>query len=844
MVSVGLCQPGHFELSDGFAVVPRFRSLPDFGQAQNLTPSPYREFVTLDHNLTPRVSFNAPYKAIRFGEQLRHGTHVANAAHEFNSTMTNTMVQVYSITNVPLPRTTAAQCSAPFRTNMTQNTGTIIDGSETVVRAFESVLDNPDGIDAINMSIVFRAGFCIRNAGTTAPRSCRENIGQNVVYELLEKGIPIVVGLENKDIGANEETWPACLDGVIKVGNGPATRNSIGVGKMKIDSFAKDTYEANGGGRGNSFAAPRIAASLAMLKTAVPSSTVEQRVKALELAHPRTKTYRAHNRRYTARYVLKEDIPNAIEELKALVKGAIDDIGFEDTEGYGPTFNDSDSGDYTFDVNFDELISVNSKVNLAQAGIASKESTVSTVRDVVLSFDAKMSADLFRRNGFEIFINGIKQETTETFGGERNIEFTFPRTLFNPGKNTLRIAPKFSNRPWGLTNIKAGFTAVIELTLNQLDRNEYGSEQDPEHPTGLRATFSIPDVESDVLFYVTGWGLREADEVKVHLNGAEYGFLQRLNSRSDGYSPQDTFSFAKTDLLEGSNVIEFVQKAGETTWGITNMFVTQDGLAPALPLGVRNTIKYGNNYGTNEHPIRLDATFTASTQHDHNISWQGFDIDEDTDVNVYLNDSLIKSMQKTLNNRLGSRESLTFASRLFRAGENTLSFRVSGDASDSTWGVTGLQVRTSAVIDLENEINLNKDFGYFAKFRSGLPSGWNRTYSGQEYQSRLYATFNSSGTTDKTILVTGWDIDSQDEISVYINGLFLQHMTSSSLSSAYSKTDRLVIPKAQLVPGENSISFRASDTVRGFQNEKWGILFGEAVNGAGLSPIIFLLLSE
>ena len=784
IASVDLCRNSHFSIVKTGAFVPRTRSLP----ALNDFNAPYLRATMILNGIVPFYDFQAPFQNMTFGSNLRHGTHVANAAYEFDSNVKRKMIQVYRIDD---KQANPQDCSlSPART--INPSSAVIGGVSKIIDALEEVAQNPDGVDAVNMSIAFRSSYCQRQQQKFIPDSCVFRDGQDEVTRLARLGIPFVVGLLNEDIDAREETWPACLDGVITVGsendNSNVQNGGIGVGgDMFIDFYAKNTVSANGGAYGNSMAAPRIATAFALLKTAVPNSTIGERIEALNKASSLRNTYRVHGQNYTARHIKPNQIPNAIEELKKLVKGNVADIGFIDTNEYGSVFGDS-SQNYSFEIDFNELIAIQEKKAERKNEFSSKTATVSPVRDVVLSFDAKMSSS---SNGFDVFINGTKRESTTTFVNERSFEFTFKRTLFTSGKNTIRIAPKL-DRPWGLTNIKAGFTPVVELTLNQVDRTQYGSEEDPERPTGLRASFELPDTENDVLFAVTGWDVTETDEVAVYLNGVEYGFLSKRVRFTDPYGPQDSFKFKKADLSEGQNVIEFVQKAGASKWGVTNMFVALDTVSPVLPLGIRNTQKYGNNYGTNEHPIRLDFSFSPISEHDHQVSWQGYDIDQSiigghSDIDVYLNDQLIKKIATTANNGLGAVETITMASRMFRAGVNTLSFRVNANARDTTWGITNLLIDISSIIDLDNEANLEKDYGYYTKYRGPVPFGWTRTYSTQDYQTRLYAQFNSTATQDKKIEVTGWDVDSVEELAVYVNGSFLLYVNSQEASSIYSE---------------------------------------------------------
>ena len=450
------------------------------------------------------------------------------------------------------------------------------------------------------------------------------------------------------------------------------------------------------------------------------------------------------------------------------------------------------------------------------------------------------------QNGFRVYINNIQRVSTGTFVNGKSFKYTFKKTYFSSGNNTIRFQPISGTKPWGISNIKAEFTPVVELTLNQLDTNQYGSEEDPPRPTGMRATFELDNVDNDVMFAVTGWDMDFPEEVAIYLNGTAYGHLKQGTSNQNNAG--DLFVFTKADLNVGGNVIELVQKDGVDQWGVSNLLITQDAPGTStLLLGTKDTTLYGRNYGTNENFFQLDAKFTPLSEHDHKISWRAFDIDQSGDLDVYLNNTLIKSVNTTSNASLGATESVTLAWRLFQTGVNTLSFKAKIEAFDDTWGVTDLLVKTSTVIDLDVGNNLNKDYGYFEKFAGVEPEGWTRTYSTEDYQTRLYATFDNSDDTDKILRFTGWDIDTANEISVFLNGSFLQFVTSAPSSSIYSASDRITIPNANLLQGINTLSFKTEGSFTGFQNEKWGIKFGgvSAVpDNITIAPIIMLLLDE
>jgi len=559
MQRISLCENGFDTQTPFNAGVPRFRSLPPMGRATNGAPDIFREMVLLRSNLSTAHTFSTPYVNKRFGLDLVHGTNVATAAHRFNSGVRRKMIQVFSIAPNST-RTPALSCSVQAGSSMHQSSKSI-GGTAPILRALREVIENPDGVDAINMSIVFRSAFCERARGNFIPEPCKpdsDNTGQEEVDALKALGISFVVGLENKDIGGQEVTWPACLDGVIKVGNNGVARDSIGVGAMGVDFFAQDT--TTGGERGNSFAAPRIATAFAMLKEAVPRSTVEQQAVALAIANTREKTYRvgfgSSQRTFTRRDVRKTDIPQAIIELRELVRTNIDNIFFEDTNEYGPFYGGNNTA-YSFNINFDQLIG--SDRLASRVAQASQSLSLSTVRDVVLSFNG--SSTVFNSQ-FSIYINGTRRLASDLFRGTRDFSFVLNRNLFREGNNTIEIRP-FSNN-WGLRNIKADFHPVVNLTVGQTNTNEYGYSHTPARFTGLRAVFDLPVVQGDYILSATGWDMDRADENEVFINGTSLGFLNQ--GSSSAYAPRNNFIIRSSLLEQGNNSIEFVQRRPGGDW--------------------------------------------------------------------------------------------------------------------------------------------------------------------------------------------------------------------------------------------------------------------------------------
>ncbi|MBF0621313.1 MAG: DUF5011 domain-containing protein, partial [Magnetococcales bacterium] len=109
----------------------------------------------------------------------------------------------------------------------------------------------------------------------------------------------------------------------------------------------------------------------------------------------------------------------------------------------------------------------------------------------------------------------------------------------------------------------------------------------------------------------------------------------------------------------------------------------------ALTINQKESGQYGSNYGTNEHPETLVATF-ESTGEDLLLHAQAYDIDSLNEVGIYLNDQLIGHLAKGKNDGYGRDSLYLLPVDKQIAGTNQIKFHQS--TSDETWGVRKLAV--------------------------------------------------------------------------------------------------------------------------------------------------------
>jgi hypothetical protein len=429
-----------------------------------------------------------------------------------------------------------------------------------------------------------RGNVAAINYSASKTESCNNN---NAIFrDLKDSNIAFVASAGNGGPSGNVK-YPACNPNVISVG-ALKSRTDLTVAPStslqgKIDFFADGRgadYLANSlSSPQTSYAAPKVAAAFAVMKSSDSFATLDEMKFALRWAAPSCIQHRGD----CVPIVTDLSIQDAADCLKFgtcrpnLPPGG-GDIDYDDGGQYGSIYGD-DSSNYVLEIDFSDFATnASASVNASASKLSSSETQNQTValssnitvpdrREVVLSFDGKMSSNHFYKNGFNVYINNVRREGTGYFANEKSFEYILHRNFFNTGNNTIRIEPISTNteRPWGLSNIKAEFTPVVPLTLGQTDTSEYGYDDTQKRYTGMRASFDLTNTNNDVLLSMIGWDIDTADEISVFINGSPLGNLTQGAGSSD-YSPRDYFLLTKNLLNEGTNIIELVQRETDGNW--------------------------------------------------------------------------------------------------------------------------------------------------------------------------------------------------------------------------------------------------------------------------------------
>ena len=682
----------------------------------------------------------------------------------------------------------------------------------------------------------------------------------NSTFEIIkERHIAVVAAAGNNGEDELPVGWPACNTNVISVGalnaSGRIAASTSVVGGQ-IDFFASGLTFDGAGPPSTSFATPKVSAAFARLQSAEPQKRTVDELKFALSSSARTtvslggRQIPVVNEQAVADAVecLRNDTcidttPPGGEELDYVDAGtfgseatgltaAVEEYEFGIRQGNSPIPS-------TFPSN---SVLANQVIDLASIEVGDQ---VPAIRDVVLSFQVEFISG----NVVDVFVNDRRVESSNQFSGSRDLEFVLDSGYFNDGMNLVRIQPRRSFNGvsgWTISDIRANYLEIVPLSLNVIDQNIYGNRlinrpvNHVQRPTGLRMSFTLDETElKGVSLSASSFNNARPDEVAVYVNGLFQGNLEGDPSQSNH------FPLAENDLIEGLNIVEFVQRDNSIViWEITDILVAVNSRRSTLQLNEADETQYGNGFGTNANPVSLEVDFVPLENHDHVLSWQAFDIDISSEVEVLLNDIPLKTVEPTGSGALGKAEAITIAASVFQPGINTMSFRLNLSSSvDQDWGITNLLVRPSTILNIDNPDTSSSVFGYY-ELVLHRPIDWTRTFSEEEYQTRLYATFLNTELADRTLSIQAWDVDSSDELGVYINDEFIGFLAQTP-PSGFGIVEEFTLPASSLNLGVNTISLRTKDGANGgFQREKWGVRFLNSSNPFPLPPILHLLLGE
>jgi hypothetical protein len=213
---------------------------------------------------------------------------------------------------------------------------------------------------------------------------------------------------------------------------------------------------------------------------------------------------------------------------------------------------------------------------------------------------------------------------------------------------------------------------------------------------------------------------------------------------------------------------------------------------PPLVLGSVDKNRYGFRFqGINSHRVVLERQFEASGA-DLLLSLTGFDIDTNKEIRVFVNDNFIGTVLRTPNNGFGATK-LLIAEELLDSEGNTLRFVQ--QSPGGIWGVTDL---------LLTEIDDASDLPALVLDSVDTTRYGFRFRGVNSHVEVLERQFDASGT-DLLLTLTGYDIDTNDEVSVYVNGSKIGTLNITPNNDV--RTTRLIISQRLLRDNGNTLRF-------------------------------------
>ena len=314
----------------------------------------------------------------------------------------------------------------------------------------------------------------------------------------------------------------------------------------------------------------------------------------------------------------------------------------------------------------------------------------------MLTFDGY---DIDFNDEVEVLLNGVSLGFLGkgVNNGLSAYQFLITAAQQQAGDNVISFVQRGDvNWAWGVTNIlltEGQLDTENSLSLGITDTGSYGNKFNGTSDADGRVDMGFTGTGEDLVLTFDGYDIDFNDEVEVLLNGVSLGFLSKgLDNGLSAYQ----FQITAAQQQAGDNVISFVQRGDVNwAWGVTNILLTEDQPDAALEIGVSDAGSYGNNFNGNSNlDGRVDASFTG-TGEDLMLTFDGYDIDFNDEVEVLLNGVSLGFLSKGLDNGLSFYQ-YRIAADQQQAGENVISFVQRGDVN-WTWGVTNILIDIAPV---------------------------------------------------------------------------------------------------------------------------------------------------
>ena len=251
--------------------------------------------------------------------------------------------------------------------------------------------------------------------------------------------------------------------------------------------------------------------------------------------------------------------------------------------------------------------------------------------------------------------------------------------------------------------------------------------------------------------------------------------------------------------------------------------------------GQLNEGQFGNNFGSDNHPngygVNIFVNDVANSPGNtsltpcnrvYKLSYKVFDIDFDEEVRIYINNVYTAFITATGNGQLRDRK-IEFCGSVLRRGNNLIEFRV--EDSTRIWGVEDILLQYIVV----NSINLDLDTAITTQYGNGFGT--------DIHPNLLIANFDRTDTSALKFSITGWDIESNNEVAVYFNDTFIGFL-DAGCNQCENLGDTFILDPGSIRVGRNQLAF-----IQRNANEQWGLTDILLQANSTIVPIINLLLN-
>src|SRR6056297_3551867 len=358
-------------------------------------------------------------------------------------------------------------------------------------------------------------------------------------------------------------------------------------------------------------------------------------------------------------------------------------------------------------------------------------------------------------------------------------------------------------------------TADIHLELETVETGKFGNNFDGVSDDDGVVTASFADTGSTIYLSFDGFDVDQGDEIELFLNGTSLGFLEAgVNNATAPYVFEIT---PEMQNAGGVNELRFEQAIDPGwTWGVTNILVSETEPTVPQPTDIQleletvETGKFGNRYdGVSDADGVVTASFadTGSTIY---LSFDGFDVDQGDEIELFLNGTSLGFLEAGVNNATAPYVFEITPEMQNAGGVNELRFEQAIDPG-WTWGVTNILVsETEPTVPQPTDIQLELETVETGKFG-------NRYDGVSDADGVVTASFADTGSTIY-LSFDGFDVDQGDEIELFLNGTSLGFL-EAGVNKATAPYVYEITPEMQNAGGVNELRFeQAIDN-----NYAWGV---------------------